>query len=131
VVTNAGTANATNVTLGGYMYDPDIKRTGKASGGATQIFIQAVGMVGAGQSVTVNLTVNTKGWHNGFFFIMVDPYDEVAELNEADNILQARLPRWAETKGSAAMDMPGMELWAALLALGAVAVLAGRRKRKG
>jgi DNA-binding transcriptional ArsR family regulator len=130
-VTNDGTANATNVTLGGYMYDPDVQRTGTASGGATQIFIQAVGTVGAGQSVTVNLTVNSKSLRYRPFFIMVDPYNEVAELNEADNVLQARLPRWAETKGSAAMDMPGMELWAALLALGAVAVLAGRRKRKG
>jgi hypothetical protein len=130
VVTNAGTANATNVTIGGYFSDPDVQRTGKASGDASQIFIQAVGTVGAGQSATVNLTVNLKGVHSRYFFLMVDPYDMVAELNEADNVLQATLPSWAPARPAAAMT-PGMELWAALLALGAVAALAGRRKRKG
>jgi DNA-binding transcriptional ArsR family regulator len=130
VVTNAGTANASNVTIGGYMYDPDISRTGKASTGGTLLFMEAVGTVGAGQSVTVNLTVNTKSLRYRYFFLMVDPDDHVGELNETDNVLRANLPSWApEQRGSAAMDMPGMELWAAVLALGVVAFLARRRMR--
>lgn len=129
VVTNAGTANATNVTLAGYLYDPDTSRTGKASGGGTTLFMEVIGKVGAGQSVTVNLTVDHQRWHNRYFFLMVDPDDQVAEINEADNVLRANLPSWVKDSQSGAALMPGMGFAAAALALLAVTLLARRRMR--
>jgi DNA-binding transcriptional ArsR family regulator len=131
-VANAGTADAANVTLAGYLYDPDTSRTGNASSGGPMLFREVIGTVGAGQSVTVNLTFNSKNLRYRYFFIMVDPDNSVAELNEADNVLQAYLPSWAQAAPRPAAEaMPGMAFWAAVLALGAAAALAGRRKRKG
>ena len=131
-VDNAGKGNATDVTLSAYDRDPDVGRTGKASGHFTLLGTGKAAFIGAGGSATVNLTVNSKDVRARTFYLMVDPGDAVAETNEADNVLSAVIPAGVPVaKPAPDASTPGMELWAVALAIGVVAMLARRRLKEG
>ncbi len=132
---NAGPANATNVTLSAYVYDPDARRTGKASSGGTLLATGQAAFVGAGRSETVNMSVNSKYIRSRTFYIMVDPDNALSEANEADNVLASAVPPGFPVRppppAKSADAAPGMELGAVALALALAAVLARRRMRGG
>jgi DNA-binding transcriptional ArsR family regulator len=130
MVTNSGTANATNVTVSVFARDPDVGRTGKASANAEAVATGQAAFIGAGGSETVNLTIDSRHLASRTIYLMVDPADTVPETNEGDNVVAGVIPAAIPVgpPKAAGAQAPGMELAAAALALGAAAVLAGRRR---
>jgi len=128
---NAGSSNATNVTISVFARDPDPTRTGKVTQSALLVATGRAAAIGAGEYVTVDLTVNARGLPSRNIYIMVDPDDTVTETNEADNVMPAIVPAaiYEGAKSSPAAMTPGMGLAAVALALGIVVMLARRRMR--
>jgi DNA-binding transcriptional ArsR family regulator len=133
-VRNSGQSGSNGTAAAAYGRDPDVRRTGKASGAVVPAGTGAVPPVAAGAIENASLMVDTDRLATRSFFIMVDINDTVTEANEGDNVVSATIPPqiWFPSpvppaKGTRAT--PGMEAGALAVALAAVALLAWRRRR--
>ena len=133
-VKNSGPANATGVVVSVYSSDPDAARTGRAAPGLVPAGSAAEPSIAAGATGNVTLIVDAQKLVSRAIHIMVDPNDTVAESNEADNVRAAVIPssiHFASSppKASTGAFTPGMEIAAAALAVGLVALLSRRKRR--
>ncbi|MBM4250281.1 MAG: helix-turn-helix domain-containing protein [Euryarchaeota archaeon] len=135
-LSNTGSEDAPEVTVSVFGRDPDVPRTGRAAPDAVKVASGVAALVPAGGSETINLTVDNRRLLSRTIYLMADPDDEVLETEEGDNVMRATVPAPipigptpvspSEGKGFT----PGMELGAALLALGLVTMLARRKLRE-
>jgi ArsR family transcriptional regulator len=132
-VHNYGSENATNVTVGVYLENPDPAGTG-ISVVSVPLERVVVDRIRANTTTTVTFTMSSSKLANGFVYVMVDPDNKVIETGKDNNVARVTVPNYVLKGGRPAaeksMGAPGFELVGALGAIVVVSMVISRRRNR-